>query len=116
MERSELKIQEMRLNRILPAVFSDGMPHASNRTDLSGYAALLDQEEKRYMRCRYLRINKCRKITGRIGQLSDEDEKDVLMYRYIKLMKWEDICVKMEFSWKWINKIHARSLKNFQID
>ena len=116
MERSELKIQEMRLNRILPAVFSDGMPHASNRTDLSGYAALLDQEEKRYMRCRYLRINKCREITGRIEQLSDEDEKDVLMYRYIKLMKWEDICVKMEFSWKWIHKIHARALKNFQID
>lgn len=106
MKRSELKIKEMRLNRIYPLVINDGMPHASSQTDLSSYAALLDQEEKRYMRYRYQRIRKCKEITDRIEQLSDEDEKDVLMYRYIKLMKWEDICVRMGFSWKWIHRIH----------
>ena len=115
MERSELKIREMRLNRICPPVANDGMPHASSQNDLSGYAALLDQEEKRYMRYRYQRIMKCKEITDRIEQLSDEDEKDVLMYRYIKLMKWEDICVKMNFSWKWVHKIHSRALNNFKI-
>lgn len=115
MKRSELKIKEMRLNRIYPLVINDGMPHASSQTDLSSYAALLDQEEKRYMRYRYQRIRKCKEITDRIEQLSDEDEKDVLMYRYIKLMKWEDICVRMGFSWKWIHRIHSRALSNFII-
>lgn len=115
MERSELKIREMRLNRICPPVVNDGMPHASSQNDLSGYAALLDQEEKRYMRYRYQRIQKCKEITDRIEQLSDEDEKDVLMYRYIKLMKWEDIAVKMLFSWRHIHKIHSRALKNFKM-
>lgn len=115
MERSELKMWEMRLNKMCPSVINDGMPHASNQTDLSGYAALLDQEEKRYMKYRYQRIKKCKEITDRIEQLSDEDEKDVLTYRYIKLMKWEDIAVKMKFSWQHLHKIHARALRNFKM-
>lgn len=115
MERSELRIREMRLNRICPSVINDGMPHTSNQADLSGYAALLDQEEKRYMRYRYQRVRKCKEITDRIEQLINEDEKDVLMYRYIRLMKWEDIAVKMEFGWQHIHRIHARALKNFKM-
>ena len=115
MERSELKIREMRLNKMCPSVINDGMPHASNQTDLSGYAALLDQEEKQYMKYRYQRIKKCKEITDRIEQLSDEDEKDVLMYRYIKLMKWEDICVKMEISERQVHRIHSHALNNFKM-
>lgn len=115
MKRSELRINELRLNRVCPSVINDGMPHASNQNDLSSYAALLDQEEKRYMKYRYQRIKKCKEITDRIEMLSDEDEKDVLMYRYIRLMKWEDICVKMAFSWKWVHKLHSRALNNFEI-
>ncbi|MCI8355171.1 MAG: DUF1492 domain-containing protein [Lachnospiraceae bacterium] len=115
MERSELRIREIRLNRICPSVINDGMPHANNTTDLSSYAAVLDQEERRYMKYRYQRIKKCKEITDRIERLSDEDEKDVLMYRYIKLMKWEDICVKIGHSWQHTHRIHATALKNFKM-
>mgnify|MGYP001245722080 CR=1 FL=1 len=45
MKRSEEKITEMRLSKIMPSAGNDGMPHAHNNTDLSGYAALLDEEE-----------------------------------------------------------------------
>lgn len=115
MERSELRIREMRLNRICPPVINDGMPHSLNQGDLSGYAALLEQEEKRYMRYRYQRIQKCKEITDRIERLPDEDEKDVLMYRYIKLMKWEDIAVKMGLSERQVHRTHSRALKNFKM-
>lgn len=115
MKRSELKIKEMRLNRLCPSVINDGMPHASSQNDLSSYAALLEQEEKRYMKYRYQRIKKCKEITDRIERLSDEDEKDVLMYRYIKLMKWEDICVEIGHSWQHTHRIHAKALKNFKM-
>ncbi len=115
MKRSELRIKEMRLNRILPSVINDGMPHTAGQSDLSEYAALLDQEEKRYMRYRYQRIRKCKEITDRIERLSDEDEKDVLMCRYIKLMKWEDIAMKMEIGERQIQRIHSRALKNFKM-
>ena len=115
MERSEVKINEMRLNKICPSVNNDGMPHSHGNNDLSGYVALLDEEEKRYTKARYERIKLCRDISDKIECMENEDEKDVLMYRYIKLMKWEDICVRMDISWKQVHRIHARALKNFKL-
>lgn len=115
MKRSEERIREMRMNRICPAVIADGMPHASGGSDLSGYAARLDEEERKYRKARYLRIKRCQEISDKIEHLVDEDEKDVLFFRYIKLMKWEDICVEMEFSWKQVHRIHSRALTNFKM-
>lgn len=113
MKRSEERIREMRINRICPSVIADGMPHASGGSDLSGYAARLDEEERKYQKARYLRIKRCQEISDKIERLVDEDEKDVLFYRYIKLMKWEDIAVQLGFSWQHTHKIHSRALKNF---
>lgn len=95
MEHSEFKIREMRLHRMRPTVVSDGMPHTHNSADLSSYVAMLEQEEKRYMRYRYQQIKKCKEITDKIEQLYNEDERDILMYQYIKMMIWDDICVTM---------------------
>lgn len=115
MKRSELRIREMRLNKMLPSVVADGMQHAHNNNDLSKYAALLDQEERRYMKARYLRIRKCKEITDQIEHLENEDEKDVLFFRYIKLMGWEDIADKMGKSGRHVTRIHGRALKNFNM-
>ena len=115
MKRSEEKITEMRLSKIMPSVGNDGMPHAHNNTDLSAYAALLDEEERRYTKARYHRIKLCQEITDKIERMDNEDEKDVLMYRYIRLMKWEDICVKMGLSWRRTHYIHNDALKHFII-
>ncbi len=115
MERSELRIKEIRLNKMCPSVINDGMPHTSSQNDLSAYAVLLEQEEKRYMKRRYQRIQKCKEIMNRIELLPDENEKDVLMYRYIKLMKWEDICVKMKLSERQVYRFHSRALRNFKM-
>lgn len=116
MERSAEKIKEMRLGQIIPAADNDGMPHAHSATDLSGYAALLDAAERQYIEDRYQRLRICKEITDRIEQMDNEDEKDVLMYRYIRLMKWESIAVKTNYSWKWVHKLHARALKNFKME
>ena len=116
MERSAEKIKEIRLGQIIPAADNDGMPHARNSTDLSGYAALLDAAERQYMSDRYQRLKICKEITDKIERMDNEDEKDVLTYRYIRLMKWESIAVRMNCSWKQVHRIHARSLKNFKMD
>lgn len=115
MNRIELRIKEMRLNKICPSIISDGMPHVSRKDDLSGYAAMLEQEEQQYINARYQRILLCKDIMDKIENLSSEDEKDVLTSRYIKLMKWEDICVNMGYSWMWIHKLHGKALEHFTI-
>lgn len=115
MKRHEERIQELRLNKMSLTVVLDGMPHSHNPKDLSSYAAVLDQEERRYMKARYKRVKKCQEISDKIEQLKNEDEKDVLMYRYIKLMKWDDICDRMGYSWKQIHRIHVKALDNFKL-
>lgn len=113
MERSELKILEIRNNKMYPSIIIDDMPHGTGQNDLSSYAAAVDQEERKNMKARYQRIKLCKEITDKIERLDNEDEKDVLMYRYIKLLKWEDICVKMGFSWRRIHYIHSNALAKF---
>ena len=115
MERAELKMQEVRLSRICPATINDGMPHAHNSNDLSSYAVLVDQEKKKHLKCRYQCAKKCKEISDKIERLENEDEKDVLMYRYIKLMKWVDIQEEMRLSYRRVLFAHSSALKNFKI-
>lgn len=114
-ERSEIKMKELRLNRMLPSVLNDGMPHAKSQSDLSIYVALLDQEERYYLKCKCQQLKKCKEITERIEKIDNEDEKDVLMFRYIELMKWEDIGTKMKLSERQVHRIHSQALKNFKM-
>lgn len=44
----QLKIKELRASQILPAPVNDGMPHGSDQSDLSGYAAKLMELEEKY--------------------------------------------------------------------
>lgn len=115
MQHHEERIREMRLHQMGGAINYDGMPHAHNISDLSEYVAILDSEERKYMQEQYRRVQKCKEIMDRIERLENEDEKDVLTYRYIRLMKWEDVCKRMEVSWKQVHRLHVRALNNFEL-
>ena len=114
-KREAEKIEELRLAQMIPAQGNDGMPHAHNCTDLSGYAAMLEEAEKRYKKTRYECGKLCKEITDKIERLQSDDEKDVLMYRYIRRMSWEDVCVKLKHSWQHTHRIHKRALENFKM-
>lgn len=115
LERLEEELAELRLDKMCPSVIQDGMPHASGGGDLSGYAARVDALERKILKARYKRIQRFKEIRDRIERLEDENEKDVLVYRYIRGMKWEDIAAKMGCSWQWTHKIHSKALKNIEI-
>lgn len=114
-KRIELQKAELRLNRIMPATANDGMPHGNGTSDLSSYAAKLDEIEQKLFAEKYKRICVFQEITSAINDMEDETEKTLLTYRYIKRMKWEEIAVKMGYSWQHIHKIHARALRNFKM-
>lgn len=116
-KRIDMQISELRAGKIMPSVTQDGMPKGSgNNSDLSGYVSKLDELEGKYIRARYLQIKLCNEIMGKIEQLENENEKDVLVFRYIKLFKWERICDMMNVSWKTIHRIHSHALVNFMKD
>lgn len=113
--RLEEQLQELRLNKMHPSVINDGMPHSTEMRDLSDYASRLDEIEQEIVLSRYERIRAFQKVQRAIEEMEDEQEKDLLTYRYLRGMKWEEVAVKMGYSWQHIHKIHSQALGSFKM-
>ena len=109
------EIQRLRLDKMFPSVVNDGMPHGSSRSDLSDYAAILDEQIDLLKEERLEKVRCYQKIEGQISQMENEDEQEVLRLRYILGMKWEEVAVKMDYSWKQTHRIHSSALQNFKM-
>ena len=118
MARSELIINEIRMNKMHPGLALDGLPRGAAQSDLSVYAVKLEEETEKYLKARYHRIRLCAEIRDRIEALEDEDEKDIETYRYIKLMRWSgsgSISEKMKISVREVHRLHGRALEHLKI-
>lgn len=109
-------LRELQIDKMCPSLIQDGMPHGSGTSDLSGYMAKKENLEMRLLKAQEAALNELDDITDHIDRLRNENEIDVLFNRYIKGMGWEEIAVKMGYSWQWIHKIHSSALKNLRID
>lgn len=109
------EIQRLRLDKMFPSVVNDGMPHGSSHSDLSDYAAILDEQIDLLKEERLERVRCYQKIERQIRQMENEDEQEVLRLRYILGMKWEEVAVKMDYSWKQTHRIHSSALQNFKM-
>lgn len=49
-----------------------------------------------------------------IDKLPDDTDRLVLTYRYICFLSWEEIAVKMGYSYRNIHRVHAKALKDFE--
>lgn len=72
-------------------------------------------------------LNLERQITARIDELAtmrndtfsmiknvpDLDQQNILIGRYIQLKEWDDIAVELNFSPKWVLKLHGKALLEF---
>lgn len=112
--RLEEQLEELRRNKMSPSVTNDGMPHGSDKKDLSDYAVKVDEIEQELVAARYSRICAFQEVQKRIEAMEDEVEKDLLTYRYLRNLNWVNIAVKMDYSWQHLHKIHARALRNFK--
>jgi predicted DNA-binding protein (UPF0251 family) len=109
------EIQRLRLDKMFPSVVNDGMPHGSSHSDLSDYIAILDEQIDLLKEERLEKVRCYQKIERQIRQMENEDEQEVLRLRYILGMKWEEVAVKMDYSWRQIHRIHSAALLNLKI-
>jgi len=98
-----------------PSMNNDGMPHGSSQNDLSSYAAVLQEREEELYREGVSQVQSYKDIAFRISRLEDQDERDVLFYRYIKGYDWWKIAQIMDYSERWIYELHGRALKKMEI-
>lgn len=114
-KRIEEEIDEIRNMKMYPSLNNDGMPHGTGQSDLSGYAAELREKEDELYVEGVEQVKKFNDITFKINQLENEDERDVLFYRYIRGKQWWEIANAMDYSERWIYELHGRALKNLKI-
>ncbi len=60
---------------------------------------------------RYQKIKSCVNLYDKIEALSDEQEKRLIKYRYMRGYHWEAIAEKMGYSDRQIYNIHTRALQ-----
>lgn len=109
------EIQRLRLDKMFPSMIDDGMPHGSSHSDLSDYVAILDEQIELLKKERLEKVRCYQKIERQIRQMENEDEQEVLRLRYIKGLKWEEVALKMNYSWKQVHRIHSSALKSFKM-
>ncbi len=109
------EIQRLRMNKMFPAVVNDGMPKGGHQSDLSEYAALLDEQIGILKKECLKKVRIYSGIEDKIRHMENEDEQRVLRLRYIRGMKWEEVALEMGYSWQHTHRIHAKALINFKM-
>ena len=57
----------------------------------------------------------CRGIKTVLGQLEDGTLRLLMEYRYLDGLTFEEIAVKMHYSWRWVIKLHGKALAEIKI-
>ena len=95
--------------------YTDMPKGGGNQSDLSNYMVEREKIWKKIHKARYRRIMIFQEIKNVIERLPSADEREVMSYRYLRLMTWEQICVKTEYSWKQVHRYHSKALNNVEI-
>ena len=114
-KRIESEIEEIRNMKMYPSSINNGMPHGSNQSDLSSYAVALQEREDELYQEGVKQVQTYKDIEYRINKLENQDERDVMFYKYIKGFTWWQIAQLMEYSESWIYELHGIAPKIIQI-
>ena len=117
-EDLDRRMAQLRLKYAAPSAinYSD-MPkaHGSNH-DLSDYIAKMD-EMTEYMINKYTRLRGIEvDIYKRLDRMQDQTEREILRYRYIDGLNWEQISTRLNYSKRNVTRIHGRALRHFPLD
>ena len=92
------EIQQLRQDKMFPSMVMDGMPHGSDHSDLSAYAAKIDEQLTRLKEWRLKKVRLYESISDRIRRVEDDNQRALLICRYIKGMRWEDVASELGYT------------------
>lgn len=114
-KRIQEEIDALRSRETSPVGLGDGLPHGSGTSDLSGYAARLDELLRELEAEKEMQMIVYREIRQQIGTVSDATEQEILSRRYLLGQSWEKIAVEMKYSYRHVTKLHGYALNHFEI-
>lgn len=117
-EDIDRRMAQVRLKYAAPSAinYSD-MPKAHNSNhDLSDYVAKMD-ELTDYMISKYTRLRGIEiDIYMRVDRMDNQQERELLRYRYIDGMTWTQVADAMLTTERNVYFIHGRALQHFPMD
>lgn len=95
----------------------NGLPHGSGVSDTVGFAVskaadLAAEINREIDRLADLR----REIEAAIRTVPDDTMRDLLRYRYIDAMTFEEVAVRMHYNYRWITRLHGRALSELALE
>lgn len=112
-ERIKAEMEELRAMKTSMAS-GGGAGRKGWKNDLSGRMARLDELENDRQKELEALMRAHERIETVINSLEDTREQDVLFYRYIKGLSWQEIAKKMHYSESWVQKAHGRALAHLE--
>lgn len=108
---TELEDEIQMIDAIRSASDNDGMPHGNNISRPTEDKALrLAEKRQRLVDARLEAVEARQKVFDLIDGI-DGIEGDLLFERYVKLRKWEEICIILHYSWYGVHNVHRRALQ-----
>ena len=108
---TELEDELRMLDAIRSASDNDGMPHGHSISRPTEDKALkLADKRLRLVDARLEAVEARQKVFNLINSI-DGIEGDLLFERYVKLRKWEEICILLNYSWYGVHNVHRRALR-----
>ncbi|WP_394266180.1 hypothetical protein, partial [Anaerotignum sp.] len=103
----------LRSSKTSPVGLGDGLPHGSGTSDLSGYAARLDELMRELEAEKEMQMVTYHEIWNQVKKIPNATEQEVLTRRYLIGQSWEKIAVEMHYSYRQIIRIHGAALQHF---
>ena len=108
--REEYELELLKVDAVRSLSDNDGMPHGTGISKPTEDKAIrLADKALKWQQAELDAIEVRQKVFDLICDIPDI-EGDVLYQRYIKLHKWEEICILLHYSWHGIHSAHRRAL------
>lgn len=93
--------------------YSDMPKGGGGQSELSDYMVEREGLQQKIWDARYRQIVIFGEIHDAVEQLPSADEREVIVYRYIRLMRWDRIGEKMECDERQARRYHGNALIHF---
>lgn len=111
-----LKLEVQHLRERISALYglhipnSDGMPHASGVSDPTGNTATLIVERRKRYESREQEFAEYEAAIERDMEILSPTERDLIRYKYMDGLTWEEVCIAIRYSWAQTHRIHSAAL------
>lgn len=92
--------------------YSDMPKGSGSQADLSDYMVEREKLWRKIHKARYKKLQVFAEVKSVIDRLPSADEREIISYRYLRMMDWGLVSVKSKIELRQTYRIHGRALAN----